>query len=610
MRLTTKLLIAATLLLQSIAYSQSNSLIKHLPDDVTMVIHFDLKRVAGKIPAETFRQSFLYREMMKNEGMPFNTFFAQPEKSGIDLSAGIFLAMKMQGKDRYERDQPIVYIFGKILNAETFTNNIKELMKDDGNLIKVYGTDRIIATEGKMSAGWNNSTFVITSGYSDEITQELYKYHNYDDSVAVVDTAKKEVFDINGLMDRFKKSQRELCFELLAGKSQNAFSTNDHFTSLMNSEADIKIWNGGGSNPMTEKLLFLSPLVNKLQAFAGKNKTSVINFENGKITMHSRNFIEGDVADIYKKYPTTGQNSDLVRRLPEGTLMGLVNMSFNQQMANEMMQKTGLMELMDSIKGKLPFDISLATGVFKSNMMLAVVKSNITTTTDERTTKMEGFQLIVALPIADKAKFEKLKAAVIPAWDSLKSSKSESIKEPTPFAKYNDELLVLSLSPEVATAFLNNTGTGTIPAWLQAYSKYPMVMNINMREIMGLMPGKNKPEQNNSGTNEMIMNIFDQLVMYGGEYENESINNTMEFRFANQTDNALKQLFEMMNGMAEKKEEVIMSDDKQPPPQEEKVSVQSITITEIKQESELPPPPPPKLPKNVKQVPVKKTKVQ
>lgn len=607
------LLLVAALLLQSAAFAQINPLLKYLPDDVTTVVHFDVQRMGSKIPGDVFRQSSLYRQMLKNPDENFSKFLSQPETAGIDFSAGIILAIKYQGKDRYDREQPIIHLLVKLKNAETFTNTIKGLIKDEPDMIKVYGTDRIIATEGKMTAGWNNDVFVITTGYSQEITDEIYKYHNFVDTIALNDTATRPHFDFEGMMERFKKSQRDLCFQLLAPKNSSSLNSNTHFTTAMNNDADIKMWNSGNSNPFTENIFPMTGMLSKLQSFSGTNKTALISFEDGKIVVKSRNFPEGTVADIYKKYPAPSQNMDLVRRLPQGTLMGLMNMSFNQGMANELLLKTGLLEMLDSIKNEIPFDISLIPGVFKSNMMLAVVKSDITTTTDPTTSKMEGFLLILAMPIADKAKFEELKSAIMPAWDSLKTSKATMFREAMPYAKNNDELLVLSLSPEVAEAFLNNPGTGQVPEWLQAYGKYPMVLNINMREMLAMSLGKNRPEKNDINKNETaILNKFGHIIAYGGEYENEGINSTIEFRFSNESENSLKQLFEMANESAEKNEEVIISEGKQEAAGNEKMKIESIEIKEIKQEENKiePPPPPPPPVKSPKEIPVKKKKVQ
>jgi len=394
-----------------------------------------------------------------------------------------------------------------------------------------------------------------------------------------------------------------LCLQPLPPKHNSSLVANTHFNTLMSSEADIRMWNCSNANLMTETIFPLAGVFNKLQAFSAGNKTALINFEEGKIVVKSRNFPTGPMADIYKKYVQKGQNTELVSRLPQGTLMGLMNMSFNQEIATEMMQKSGLREIVDSVKDKLPFDVSLLMDVFKSDMMVAVVKSDITTTTDEITSKMNGLQVILAMPIADKAKFEKLKSAVMPFWDSLKTAKPESFEKASPFAKHNDDLLVVSLSPETASAFLNNNTAGSVPELIQQYSKHPMVLSINLREIMTKLGGNDRPERINKNANSQLLNTFGNIIVFGGEYENESINSTMEFNFSNKEDNALKQLFEMMGEMLEDKE---MNMEEREISFEEGVTTDTatITLTEIVQEEKKivppPPPPPPKPPKSVK----------
>jgi hypothetical protein len=605
MRHKSTFILLAALLLKSAAFSQSNPLLKYIPDDVNTVIHFDIKSMGSKIPAEDFRQSFLYREMMKKDGMPFSTLFNQPEKSGIDMNAGIFMAINYQGIGRFGNAQPTIHLFMKLQNAETFTNNIKELMKDgkENEMIKVYGTDRIISLDGTVTAGWNNEIFVFTTGNKQELEDEIMTNLQLPpDTIAVsIDTTASVPFDYAGMMEKFKKSQRDLCFQLLTPKPNRSFDANSRFSEVMNSKADIKMWSSGGGNLLTENILPISGILNKLQTLSGKNKTALINFEDGKIVMKSRNFPEGEIADIYKKHPTSVQNTNLVRRLPEGKLLGLINMSFSQEMCNELLQKSGLLEILDSIKKEIPFDLSLAKDVFKSDMMLAVLKNENTIILDSLTgilSKLDGFQVILAMPIADKVKFEKLKSAIMPVWDSLSKKEDFKIKNPSPVAKYNDDMLVLSLSEEAATAFLNNSGTGEIPESLTAYSQYPMVLDINMREIISQIISIGRSEERNNGSSEILLNTFGDIIVYGGEYENESINSTMEFRIGNKNENSLKQLFSMMNRMIEESENRNMSEEKEESSfQLKDVMVDSITLSEIRQEEKkIDPPPPPKTP--------------
>lgn len=123
-----------------------------------------------------------------------------------------------------------------------------------------------------------------------------------------------------------------------------------------------------------------------------------------------------------------------------------------------------------------------------------------------------------------------------------------------PAIMYNDSLCVIAHSAAMAEAYLNNSGTTALPAWLPAAPKGNMWMNFGFRDIMTMVysmagkPGKNKDKQANE-----IFGMFDQLIMTGGEYANGSLNSQMEFRFSNPDKNVLEQLFELANTASQQK---------------------------------------------------------
>jgi len=344
-----------------------------------------------------------------------------------------------------------------------------------------------------------------------------------------------------------------------------------------------------------------------MKQFSGNEKTTIINFDNGKISTYARNFFKGNMAEIYKKYPQTGMNTDLTRRLPEGKVLVLMNMSFNPDMSKEMIQKSGLINILESVKKEIPFDAGLMLETFKSNMMLAVIKKEDVSSADSITKSMDGIQVILAIPIADKIKFEKLKSAILPFWDSLKNSDSKMTKGFNPIVKNNDELLVFSLSTDAANVFLNNPGTGAVHEWIQPYSKYPMVMTMNLKELFSMMLNKKSKAPVNE-SDKKIFDMFDQMIIYGGNFENESLNTSMEFRFTNKIENSLKQLFDLMNNVAENDEKKKM--------ERREMKVDSVIVEDVKIDK-VPASPPPPLPppapnkevkKNIKAVPIKKIK--
>lgn len=623
-----------TLLPLATVFSQSSPLLKYIPAGASTVISFNPVKLANKVPGETFRQSALYREMMKKDDGEIKAFMSDPSISGIDFSNDLLLTII---NDTSSRQPAGVSLLGSLKNEALFSLLIKKMSKGGNDSFQVYGNNRMLLPENYGPAiAWNDEIFVICSGNKNGMRNEI--------SGLLSDTSDTRDFEekFKEYSDKLKRQQRELCFEMLTPKSGSYAFTNSYFSQVMAEMGDVKIWgNGSGfGSPLKNLPAPLSGLLAKLQSMAETNKTTVINFENGKISGTTRNFIKDDLAAIHKKYPATPINTHLVKRLPaEGKLLGLMVTSMNPEMAKEMMQKMGLNEILDSLKQIVPFDFSLLSSTFRNEAILALMNVPVkpAAVTDEeedaRPKRFAGLQVIVAMPIANKTKFEELRKAMSTIIDSLKGTETgeRMMKGFNPSVKYNDSLLVFSMSEEVSTAFLNNPGTTAAPAWLQELTQYPMVMNLNMKEVLNMvLNGKNGDEPGVLGLNErMMMGIFDQMIMTGGNYENGSLNSKMEVRFGNPNENAMKQLFDLVNmlieqseqkrksyeetdGMAPEEEmkieEVTSQEDVPvpPPPPPPKVDKKKYTPPVIVNDEEVEKPAPPK--KNTKSTPVKKTK--
>ncbi len=585
MKLKSILLAAVTLMQQAFGFSQTHPLVKYLPGDASMVMSINLSDLAHKISGESFRQSAIYRELMKNPGEELNAFFSDPSALGLDFSSAVFLVTVPDSTKEYPGIS--IHLFGLLKDEPLFANTMKKLAGDKSP-INVYGTNKILFTsyDGPTLA-WNKEIFVINVPTGRRsMMRDIYSAT--EDSVKV-DMDKR----IKAAAEMISKMQRNLCFELLTPHPQNSFSHNSSFINLLTTAGDIKIWNTGTLNPAFNKfnkILPIAGLASKLQALSGKNKTIVINFENGKITAQSKNYQSEMMASLYNKYPPVHLNTDLVRRLPKGKILGLVNISYNPEISKELMQQKDMKELAEGLKKMIPFDFSGINAAFKNNMMLAVIQSDEVLPGDSATQKMRGIQVILAMPIADKTKFSELKAAVSHIVDSLKNSEmgSKTFKDFDPAVRYNDSLFVISLSPDAATAFLNSNGSNSIPDWMQANTNHPILMSINLKEILGFAMGKLSPGKRGM-EEQKFMNMFDQMIIYGGDYENGGLNSQMEFRFSNPNDNALKQLFDLVNMMAEQsgnsREKLRMENN------ENKKFTPPVILKD--EEVEIPPPPPP-----------------
>jgi Domain of unknown function (DUF4836) len=607
MKKKVSLSIACILLIQAISFSQQNPVMKYLPENASMVMSFNPVKLSKKVPGETFRQSFMYRELMKKDNAELKAFMSDPSISGIDFSNDLtMLIIQDTSSTSYN---PSIHILGALKNEALFALAVDKLKKGDDS-VRVYGTNKILFSgKGNPTIGWNNEIFVVSVGSSGAEREEMTKI--FADTNAINKDYDKMM---EKALAKIYKIRRDQYFDLLAPHSSNALTTNAVFADLINASGDIKIWNSGAA-PNALLMSRANPfagLMSRLQPLMGNAKVSIINFENGKIASSSRSFINSKMAEVYQKYPTPSQNPELARRLPKGRLLGMMSTSFNPGMGKEMLQQTGLSEILDSLKGKLPFDPSGMANVFGNNMLLAVVQSDDYPASDSATKKLDGIQLVLAIPIADKEKFEKLKTNMLHLWDSLSGTEmgEKMLNGLSPVIKTNDNMMVFSLSAQTATTFLNNPGTDPAPEWLEEFKAHPMVMNLNIHELLSTLLSK-KAGGGMGGSEKKMFDMFDKILIYGGGYENGSINTNMEMRFSNTGDNSLKQLFDMVNGLAEgngERKQVYEDNGSAPPPMEE-MKVTDIKVEAV--EAKTPPPPPPPKPKKVtKTQSVKKTNGQ
>jgi hypothetical protein len=180
-----------------------------------------------------------------------------------------------------------------------------------------------------------------------------------------------------------------------------------------------------------------------------------------------------------------------------------------------------------------------------------------------------------------------------------------------PVIKYNDSLCVISFSEKVATDFINNNSTGAVPAWLQSAGHHPMLFNLNLAELINtIYVSAGSPTGKGDVKAKQVLGMLDQMIITGGDYSNGSVNSKMEFRFTNPNENALKQLFDLINTMAEQKQKVREEEGEAVLLEEKKEETETISIQSINQEGikEPPPPPPPPPMEEVRKVPVKKKK--
>lgn len=529
-----RLMLGLTLCVYSVcSIGQTNPLFNYIPEDATTVIHIDLNRLYSKSPAENIKNNPLFIDLMNKPNSPWASILSNPSGSGIDFSAGVLVTLKEKtGNEFGGRERKDANFFFKLNNATQFSSHMQKLSADGNKEIRQYGTDHVVVDDSKMAAAWNNEVFVIASMPDD------YSMWSVED-----DTVALSAFEILKRKELAMRDRRHNCFRLLTAKPGNQVSKEAHFVQLMKQEADIKVWGDQSKLPVPE----MGPLaiLKNFQRFKSQKSTAVINFENGKISMHGKNYPDPLIAEVYRQFQSSSQNGELMRKIPPDNLLGMISVSMDPNATKTIMQMAGFQNLYDSIKHQLPVDLDFATlsGAFKPNMLMAV-SLNEKLKDDPAAKKFGGFEVLAAIPIADKAKFEMLREKLIPFIDSIKRKNPEKTRD-VPVLRFNDEFVVMALAPPTAEAFLYNPAPGEAPSWIHEFNQYPVVMNFNFRKLFQLISKSEKMDNINTAESAMV-NSFDQVYLYGGNYNAGAIEMNMEFRFTDKEKNALSQLFDLL----------------------------------------------------------------
>ncbi len=623
------LIVVCLLLIDGVMNAQVNPVVKYMPEKAGMILTFNPTRMGSKIPPETFRQSFMYRALMKNPDPEMMQMMANPTAStGVDFTSDFIVVFdKEETPAAGEEDEMTMgnksgfgafHIMGQIKNEAAFAGLLKKLPGAD-SLIQTFGNNKIYQFgEGAMSLCWNNEIFAINAGMSASSKRQLMHY--------MMDTTNS---DMDKKMANMKfemmKMQRQVCFDILTPRPNNSYSQNPAFIAWLQEPADMRTWGKGFMSPVANK--FLSGLDNSLTSLFNRERSATVNFNAGKIVMTSRTTMDPSVVDLYTRHKSPEVNPALISRLPEGNIMFQMQFAMNPEAAKEAMNNPMLKAVLDSLKSKIPFDFSGMSSVFKGDMMFAVIQPLQVDPADLATQKMEGFQFIAAMSIADPARFEELKNNIkqfmaqmnkgMNGEDGEGNEGKNPLKGFKPATGTKGDLFVISNSQFAVDAYLSSPGLRPFPSVYPDGESYPMSMSVNLKEIfnMAFRKGKNKMDDGNKDDPEMLeaLGKLKQLVMYGGKMENGQMKNTVEFQFSDPGKNSMLQLFEIMNlaiqSSEKNKKNRMMEDDGVKEEAKEDVPViREVTIEGVKDETAPPPPPPPPPAEAKKKPVVKKTK--
>lgn len=489
-----------------------------VPKDATMVFHINTSSLTSKLKWEDIRATQWFKEASKDaEDSLEKKILENPDASGVDTKSDFIVFMQKKGKNSY------LVFEGNLKDASAFEvllkkkNDNKQIIKDgDFNFMK-EGSSGVVA--------WTKSKFIVLNetGFR---TNSYYNsmYGGESTSFDSLKLAVKNIFNLSG---------------------KDNLESDGRFTSLLGEPGDFHFWMNYENymediSSMVDDNPFMSVLQGMNKLFKGNISTGTLNFDDGKITVKSKQYVGEEMKKIMEKYELKPVTEDLVNRIPSQNAVAVMAANYPPGVTKEFLQVAGLDGIANAFLKKYGYSVDELVQGINGQMILAVTDFSVTKvnktipgTTYSYSASQPNVDVLFGLSVKNKAAFDKL----IGIAESQLDSTDKLVVQSKMHYRTTNDWFAIGTTNETVEKFLNG-GTAKIP-FADKITGHPVGMYV---DIQKLIKGIQSMAPGNSGELSAATSMWQDFVMTGGDYKNGVSTSEMTINFVDKSTNSLKQL--------------------------------------------------------------------
>lgn len=520
-KLRTWILPALALLVVFSSCSKSNKQGKWVPKDAMMAFQINGKSLNEKLPWDEIKKNVLFEQAYADSALPpvIKNLLDNPENSGIDIRNDLVIFAQQDSIGG------IVVVQGSLKDPAKF----KQFNSDMTKGAAVTEKDGIsYVTKAPMAAGWNKENFVYVMDAPQ--LKNKRRYIAPDDSTAM-DTytaphdlvaACKGIFDL---------------------KQGNSLSKDDRFTTLMNTDADVRFWLNMDevykNTEGTEALRMLN--MNKL--YEGNVLTATAGFEAGKIKVSYSTYVGKEMKKIARKFSGGKVDEEMLKRLPSKDVAAVMAMHFKPEGIKELISMTGMESMVNIGLVFLGFSLDDFVKANKGDILISLNSMKpptpvLSDTANGKPAEIRGFgptpDFLFATSIGDKDAFNQLIHA------GKKMSKEGNVNDNEKMAyNTNDKYFAIGSSKETVDQYLGKSNTDH--DFISHISGEPFGGYVNIQYILKSF-SVNEIDSTEKALYEASLKMWDNLYMKGGDFKDGRFTYDMEVNLMDKSTNSLKQL--------------------------------------------------------------------
>ncbi len=494
-----------------------------VPDDAAIVFHINSSSLASKLSWAEIKATNWYQELSRQSKDSFaHRIMDDPSQTGVDMKSDFVLFVKKEGKKSH------LAFVGSLSDPALFENFNKKI-DDSVPEIKKEGSISYIANDDQGVLSWDNSHFAYVSNI--DLPNEGFGpggNRRYEEPL-------KYTTD----------SLRILGKDVLNLGSGDKLDNDSRFVSMVKDGSDMHLWM---NSEMYYEDMFgpmLSIMGNLSALTKGNVSATSFNFENGKMTMKSKQYYGKELSNFMSKHKARPVSADVVGKIPSQNLVTALAVNYPPEAIGDLLKLLQMEGVANGALAKAGLTVEDFIKANKGEMLLAVTDFTMSRRYD--TIAMgQGEPLIVpvggpnanvlfATSVNDKAAFEKL---VTLAWDLLKQQAPDGAKPPVTY-KMENNWFALGTSEDQVNQFL--TGNSTKSAVAEKISGHPIGCYIDIRKILEVAKSDVRDSSARAAL-DLSMNTWQEIVGWGGEYKDKAMEFYAEVTMVDKNTNSLKQL--------------------------------------------------------------------
>jgi hypothetical protein len=511
---------------------KSNQQGRFIPSNAVVVLQINPKSLSSKLSWTEIKDNPLLKDLYEDTSLPssIKKILEDPNNSGIDMKEDLLVFMVKDSIGSYVG-------FEGDINDHTAFQTFNAGVTENTPPIEKDGISYM--SHSALCVGYNKEKFIYVFDAPQLHQMDQLSKRMQDDSIDVSNHHSRDI--------------AATCKSLFMLTESSSLGKEEKFTRMLSEQGDMHVWlNSEQLNKYAGRETPLE-MLNMEKLFKGNVTTTALNFDNGKINVNVRSYVSEELTALYKKYKGDNLNKEMLQRMPGQDMTGIIAFNFKPEGIKEFLKVMNLDGMVNLALPNLGFTLDDFIKANKGDVMIGVSDLKIITDStksianDAEVYKMNPgsptFNFIFSVSIADKPSFNKLMEAGKKATGAFTSDSSSPVTYNT-----NAAYFALGNSKENVDKYL--AGSNKNFDFIDKITGQPFGAYVNLHSIIKTFESHTAKDSMETAIYEASINMWDNVWWKGGDFNNESITQSIEINLIDKNINSLKQLNKYSNTLS------------------------------------------------------------